>query len=59
METRNVQVLGMLLALYAELEGMKASNKERELNGQSLAYNEHHFCEKAQEIRDQTNELFK
>lgn len=59
MEQKYIMVYGYLLALEAELEGMKAENKDRELNNQSMAWNNLSFIEKAQEIRDCTNEIFK
>jgi len=38
-------------ALVAEMEGMKAANKMRELNGQALAYSEEAFYEIADKLR--------
>ena len=45
-------ILSRLLAEYAEIEGMKAENKLRELEGKSLAYNEEAFLNKANYIRE-------
>ncbi len=40
--------------LYAEVEGMKAFNKERELNGLSLAYSEGAFYEVMEKYKNVT-----
>ncbi len=38
-------------ALVAEMEGMKAANKIRELNGEALAYGEESFFACAEDLR--------
>ena len=38
------------IVVMAQIEGMKAANKEREINGQSLAYTEHNFDFMAQKL---------
>lgn len=43
-------VRGWLLQVEVDVEGMKAKNKEREANGDSLAYGEDAFCGKINEI---------
>lgn len=46
----NVKRLALVLAVQAEIEGMKADNLVREQNGQSPAYIEQ-FEQKAEELR--------
>lgn len=38
-----VRKLAFIYAHVAEMEGMKAENKKRELNGEALAYDEQAF----------------
>ncbi len=52
MESIDVKRLGLILAIQAEIEGMKADNLMRKLNNDSLAYSERDFAQKADEIRD-------
>ena len=52
MEQYDVIRLGLILAQQAEIEGMKAENKIRELNNLSLAYGENEFWSKAEQIRN-------
>lgn len=59
MEQVYIQVTGQLLAAAAELEGMKAANQERVMRNESLAYGEGAFIEKAEEITNITNQLFR
>lgn len=40
------------LSIMAELEGMRAENTRRISEGASVAYEEHYFYDKAQEIAD-------
>jgi hypothetical protein len=47
----DVKRLALILAVQAEIEGMKALNTERALQEYTLAYDEHAFCEKAEELR--------
>ena len=47
----NVKRLALILAVQAEIEGMKSENKQRELIGHDLTYNEGHFQEKAAELK--------
>lgn len=62
METYDVRRLALVLAVQAEIDGMKAENKVRELNGMQLAYNDDSFNIKAEELRDlahsHDNQLF-
>lgn len=51
MNEQSVQKLGELLALYAELEGMKLENNLRMQFYASPAYRETEFQEKARQIR--------
>ncbi len=51
METINAKRLGLILAVQAEIEGMKITNSEREENGFAFAYDEGAFLEKAEELR--------
>lgn len=47
-----VKRLGLILAVQAEIEGMKVLNQERESNGYAFAYNEEAFTSKADELRN-------
>ena len=47
----NVMRLALVLAVQAEIEGMKSENADRESNDHSMAYNNEHFQEKAEELR--------
>lgn len=47
----DVKRLGLILAIQAEIEGMKAENQHREMQGYSQAYGFDNFHEKAEEIR--------
>ena len=48
----NVKRLALVLAVQAEIEGMKADNLLREQIGYSPAYGDVQFCEKAEELRN-------
>jgi hypothetical protein len=43
---------GLILAIQAEIEGMKVENISRQDKGYSLAYGEEAFFEKAEELRN-------
>ena len=49
-EYYNVKRLALVLAVQAEIEGMKAENKQREIQGDSMAYTDKDFSEKANEL---------
>lgn len=55
MTNYDVKRLALILAVQAEIEGMKAFNKERELNGSSLGYSEQDFIHMANQLRDLAN----
>lgn len=59
MEQVNIMVFGNLLAAQSEMQGMIWENEQRKHLGQSMGFTEAAFYEKAQEIRDITNQLFK
>jgi hypothetical protein len=47
----NVRRLALVLAIQAEIEGMKADNMLREQNNESPAYSYNAFSDKAEELR--------
>ena len=51
MDEYTVKRLALIPAVQAEIEGMKALNKQRELCGHSVGYSENDFCDKAEELR--------
>ena len=51
MNDYTVRRLALILAVQAEIEGMKAENMQREQQGYSMAWTESDFCEKAEELR--------
>jgi hypothetical protein len=51
----NVKRLALILAVQAEIEGMKAENMQREQLNQSMAYCGTDFNNKAEELRDLTS----
>lgn len=55
MNEYDVKRLALVLAVQAEIEGMKAINKERELNGASIAYTEQDFGYMADQLRELAN----
>ena len=55
MKTADIKRLGFILAVQAEIEGMKVTNSERLANGLSPAYDEYSFSCMAEEIRDIVN----
>lgn len=48
----DVKRLGLILAIQAEIEGMKAENTYREQLGHDISYYEESFKNKAKELRD-------
>lgn len=52
MNNYDVKRLALILAIQAEIEGMKAENKERELLGHSLSYSEKQFQDKGLELKN-------
>lgn len=52
MDHYDVKRLGLILAIQAEIEGMKAENKQRELLGHNLTYHEGHFQEMAKKLEN-------
>lgn len=53
----DVKRLAKILAVWAEIEGMKAENKQREQQNFSMAWTESDFCAKADELRQLANVL--
>ena len=51
MDCYDVKRLGLIFAVQAEIEGMKADNLQREHRGESLAWDESSFYEKAVELK--------
>jgi len=51
MNNYDVKRLALVLAVQAEIEGMKYLNEERIQNGHTPGYDENMFCEKAEELR--------
>ena len=47
----DIKRLALVLAIQAEIEGMKAYNLERQQNGQVIGYTESSFLCKAEEFR--------
>lgn len=52
MTTYDIKRLALVLAVQADIEGMKAFNKNRELNGMCIGYDEAQFFGKAEELRN-------
>ena len=52
MESADVKRFGLLLAVQAEIEGMKFENKLQLINYEDILYNENHFRDKAEELRN-------
>ena len=55
MNDYTVRRLALVLAVQAEIEGMKAENMQREQQGYSMAWTETDFCQKAEELRNLAN----
>lgn len=51
MDTYDVKRLALVLAVQAEIEGMKAHNHSRAQNMYANAYSDADFCAKAEELR--------
>ena len=51
MNEYDVKRLAEVLAIQAEIEGMKASNQQQVLANESIIHCEHEFQEKAEELR--------
>jgi len=51
MNRYDIKRLAEVLAIQAEIEGMKAANKERESQGLALAYDESAFVQAANNLR--------
>lgn len=56
-EQQTVFIFSQSVAALAELEGMKAANTERKLNGQSLAYGEDAFNKVAERFGIGANQV--
>lgn len=52
MNEYDVKRLALVLVVQAEIEGMKAENKIREVRDCSPAYNEGDFQDKAEKLKD-------
>jgi len=52
MDEIDVKRFGLILAVQAEIEGMKTANSERDLPAEAPAYTEDDFIEKAEELRN-------
>ncbi len=53
MDAYDVRRLALVLAVQAEIEGMKATNTQSvECNGENIHWSEDHFIGKANELRD-------
>ncbi len=52
MTNTDIKRFGLILAIHAEIEGMKTANRTRAQNKQSMAYSEVSFDEKAAELRN-------
>lgn len=52
MNSRFLKMQAELLAIYAEIEGMKAENMQRQHRGESMAWDNNQFCVMAQRARD-------
>ena len=51
-EFYNTKRLALILAVQAEIEGMKSANEDRKQQNWSMAYDEHSFVEKAMELKN-------
>lgn len=58
MSDKTVYIFGIILSIQAEIEGMKAENSVRKIKGESLAYDEAAFYEKAAEIRALSDQIY-
>jgi len=48
----DVKRLALVLAIQAEIEGMKTENKHREISGHAISYPETSFFIKAEQLRE-------
>lgn len=55
MTTYDVKRLALVLAIQAEIEGMKAFNLIRESNGMTIGYDQDQFDDMANLLRDLAN----
>ena len=51
MNEYDIKRLALILAVNAEIEGMKALNMFRERRGETIAHSEDYFYQKAEELR--------
>lgn len=52
MDHYDVKRLALVLAVQAEIEGMKAENKQCEIEGSNLCYSDQKFQDKALELKN-------
>ncbi len=52
MNEYDIRRLGLILALNAEIEAMKAENMQRQHRGESMAYTDFDFMKVAEKISD-------
>lgn len=52
METMDVVRLGLILAIQAEIEGMKATNEGQKMKNFPMTYGEEDFQSKAEDLRN-------
>jgi len=52
MNTYDVKRLALILAVQAEIDGMKAENMQRKIEGNSMAFTEKEFFDKAMDLRN-------
>jgi hypothetical protein len=50
MNNQQLRILAQIYACQARVEGMRASNQQREAQGDSVMYSEDHFLEEAQAL---------
>lgn len=55
MTTYDVKRLALVLAIQAEIEGVKAFNLIRESNGMAIGYDQAQFDDMANQLRDLAN----
>jgi len=51
MDSFIIHKLALILAIQAEIEGMKAENEQRKTNNEAMAFTEEDFSYKANELR--------
>lgn len=52
MESSDVKRLGLILAVQAEIEGMKAANEDCKIYNSNMTYQEYSFVAKAEELKN-------